>query len=115
MNTIARRWLVLASVLGSLVLALPVSAQVTTGTVSGTVKDAQGGVVPGATIVLTSEARGTQMAPVVSNETGDFVVPNATADTYTVEVSWCRSRRYCAKACRSVAAIVSRWARSCLR
>ena len=73
--------------LGSLVLALPVSAQVTTGTVSGTVKDAQGGVVPGATIVLTSEARGTQMAPVVSNETGDFVVPNATADTYTVEVS----------------------------
>ena len=87
MNTIARRWLVLASVLGSLVLALPVSAQVTTGTVSGTVKDAQGGVVPGATIVLTSEARGTQMAPVVSNETGDFVVPNATADTYTVEVS----------------------------
>ena len=41
MNTIARRWLVLASVLGSLVLALPVSAQVTTGTVSGTVKDAK--------------------------------------------------------------------------
>ena len=34
-----------------------------------------------------SEARGTQIAPVVTNETGDFVVPNVTADTYTVEVT----------------------------
>ena len=32
------------------------SAQITTGTVAGTVKDAQGGVVPGATVVLISEA-----------------------------------------------------------
>ena len=31
---------------------VPVAAQITTGTVAGTVKDAQGGVVPGATIVL---------------------------------------------------------------
>ena len=35
--------------------AMPVSAQITTGNVSGTVKDAQGGVVPGATVVLISE------------------------------------------------------------
>ena len=35
------------------------SAQITTGTVAGTVKDAQGGVVPGATVVLISQARGT--------------------------------------------------------
>src|SRR3982751_1218039 len=87
MNTIERRWVVLAGGRGSLGLAVPASAQVTTGTVSGTVKNAQGGVVPGATVVLTSEARGTQMAPVVSNDSGDFVVPNATADTYTVEVT----------------------------
>ena len=65
----------------------PVLAQVTTGNVFGTVKDTQGGVLPGATVVLTSETRGTKIAPVVTNETGDFVVPNVTADTYTVEVS----------------------------
>ena len=36
----------------------PASAQVNTGTVLGTVKDAQGGVIPGATVVLVSEAQG---------------------------------------------------------
>ena len=46
-------------------LAAPASAQITTGNVTGTVKDAQGGVVPGATVVLISEARGTKLAPVV--------------------------------------------------
>ena len=65
----------------------PAAAQITTGTVTGTIKDAQGGVVPGATVVLISETRGTKLAPVVTNETGDFVVPNVTADRYTVEVT----------------------------
>ena len=50
--------------------AMPVSAQITTGNVTGTVKDAQGGVVPGATVILVSEARGTKLAPVTTNETG---------------------------------------------
>jgi hypothetical protein len=66
---------------------MPAAAQITTGTVTGTVKDAQGGVIPGATVVLTSEARGTKLAPVVTNESGDFVIPNVTADVYTVEVT----------------------------
>ena len=70
-----------------LVAANPVSAQITTGNVTGTVKDAQGGVVPGATVILVSEARGTKSAPVTTNEVGVYVIPNVTADTYTVEVS----------------------------
>jgi hypothetical protein len=49
----------LAAALVALTTALPASAQVTTGMVTGTVKDAQGGVVPGATVVLVSETRGT--------------------------------------------------------
>ena len=61
----------------------PASAQIITGTVTGTIKDAQGGVIPGATVVLVSQTRGTKMAPVVTNAQGDFVVPNLTADTYT--------------------------------
>ena len=65
----------------------PVLAHVNTGTVLGTVKAAQGGVVPGATVTLISEARGTRTAPVVTNENGDFVFANVTADTYTVEVT----------------------------
>ena len=75
-----------ALVLGALV-AGPASAQITTGTVAGSVKDDQGLAVPGASVTLISEARGTRMAPVVTSGTGDFVVPNVTPDTYTVEVA----------------------------
>jgi len=66
---------------------MPAAAQITTGTVTGTIKDSQGGVVPGATVVLISEARGTRSLPAVTNATGDYVFPNTTADTYTVEVT----------------------------
>src|SRR4051812_34709764 len=67
--------------------ATPVFAQITTGNVAGSVKDAQGGVVPGATVVLISETKSTKSAPAVTSETGDYVFPNVTADTYTVEVT----------------------------
>jgi hypothetical protein len=70
----------------SLVLAASVFAQGVTGTVAGTVKDAQGGVIPGATITLISDTRGTLSAPVITNSSGDFVFPNVVADTYTVQV-----------------------------
>ena len=62
-------------------------AQVTTGSIAGTVKDAQGGVIPGATIILISESQNTKSAPVVTNETGDFVFVNVKSDTYIVEVT----------------------------
>jgi carboxypeptidase family protein len=70
------------------VLAVPAVAfaQSITGTIAGTVKDAQGGVIPGATITLTSDTRGTLSAPVVTNASGDFVFPNVVADTYTIQV-----------------------------
>src|SRR5712671_1198254 len=77
-----------AGLMLSLVLASsPALAQITTGTVSGNVKDAQGGVIPGATVVLISETRGTRSAPAVTNEAGNYVFPNVTPDTYTVEVT----------------------------
>src|SRR5689334_13563362 len=61
-------------------------AQIATGTVAGTVKDAQGGVMPGATVALTSATRGTTIN-VVTNQTGDFTFPNVPGDTYTVKVT----------------------------
>jgi len=72
--------------LGMLVVH-PAFAQITTGTVAGTVKDEQGLSVPGASVVLVSESRGAKMGPFVTGETGDFVVPNVTPDTYSVEVT----------------------------
>ena len=64
-----------------------VSAQTTTATVSGTVKDGQGGVIPGASVTLINESRATRSAPAVTNESGDFVFPNIAADTYSIEVA----------------------------
>ena len=66
--------------------AASAAAQGVTGTITGTVKDAQGGVIPGATATLVSDTRGTTSAPVISNSSGDFVFPNVTADTYTVQI-----------------------------
>ncbi len=102
-----------AALIVLLFAASPVSAQITTGNVTGTVKDAQGGVVPGATVVLISEARGTKTAPVTTNETGVYVVPNVTADTYTVEVTMDGFKTVrSARASRSAAATASRSRRS---
>ena len=67
--------------------ALPAVAQITTGNLVGSVKDSSGGVVPGATVVLISESRGTKGVAAVTNETGDYTFPNLTPDTYTVEIT----------------------------
>ena len=67
--------------------AIAASAQITTGVVSGALKDEQGAVVPGATVTLVSETRGTKVADAHTNENGDFVFPNVPGDTYTVEVT----------------------------
>src|SRR4029078_6046316 len=80
-------WTVLAALLVTSLLASTAAAQITTGTVAGTVKDTQGGGIPGPTVVLVSETRGTRSVPVVTNATGDFVFPNITPDTYTIELT----------------------------
>ena len=67
--------------------AAATAAAQTGGTVTGTIQDSQGGVIPGVTVVLVSESRGTRGVPGVTNATGDYVLPNITPDTYTVEVS----------------------------
>src|SRR5262245_50790988 len=74
-------------VVAALLLAVPATAQLTTGTLAGSLKDSQGGVVPGATVTLTSEARGTQLPPAFTNATGDFVFANVPPDTYTIQVT----------------------------
>src|ERR1700682_4720770 len=80
------------SIVAGLVVALfllPPSAlaQITTGTVTGRVVDSTRAVVPAAHVVLISEARSTRSAAVLTNDSGDYVFPNVTPDTYTVEVT----------------------------
>jgi hypothetical protein len=73
-------------VLGILVLAAPAAAQLTTGTLTGTLKDPQGGVVPGAAVTLISEAKGTSMSPAFTGTSGDFVIANVAPDSYTLQI-----------------------------
>jgi hypothetical protein len=64
------------------------------GTVDGTVTDATGGVLPGATVTLVSEATNVQ-AVRVTNESGFFAFVNVRPGTYvlTVELSGLRTAR----------------------
>jgi hypothetical protein len=62
-------------------------AQVTTASVTGTVKDPQGGVIPGAAVTLISETRGTEVPAVFTNVNGDFTFANVSPDRYTVQVT----------------------------
>ncbi len=71
----------------ALALAAPASAQITTGSVGGTIKDPQGGVIPGAPVTLVSETRGTQLSDVFTNANGDFSFVNVPPDTYTLQVN----------------------------
>src|SRR5688572_27530462 len=57
-----------------------------TSAISGVVTDAAAAVVPGASIVVASNATGTTFEA-VSNSTGAFSVPALSAGTYTVTVS----------------------------
>jgi Carboxypeptidase regulatory-like domain len=66
-------------VLALFLLAPSALAQITTGTVTGRVVDATGGVVAGARVILISESRGTRSAAVVTNDSGDYVFPNVPA------------------------------------
>jgi hypothetical protein len=75
----------LAVVIG-LITCLPLAAQTTSASVSGTVKDTQGAVVPGATVTLTSVTQGTALTT-VSDELGNFFFAYVRPDTYTLKIA----------------------------
>jgi len=64
----------------------PVFGQGSTGTLSGTVHDQQGGAIPGASVTVINESKAVTVATVVTNGSGDFVVPNLATGTYKLQV-----------------------------
>ena len=82
---ISWRRLLAAVVLAGLAVA-PAAAQ-GTSSISGTVADSTGGVIPGATVTVTGEAGVTLTA--VTNSQGVFTVPAIPAGTYKVTVAVC--------------------------
>ena len=61
-------------------------AQTTSASVFGAVKDAQGGVMPGATVTLTSRTQGNTMTATTDTE-GRFVFPIVRPDHYSLKVT----------------------------
>src|SRR6267142_2473749 len=92
LRSIGSLFAVLALVLGTisfvglLVLAPPASAQKTSGTITGTVTDPSGAVVPAATVTVVSERTGA-VREVLTNEQGSFSFPELQAGTYSVTVN----------------------------
>jgi carboxypeptidase family protein len=91
----------IAAVLVALALMPGIAlAQITTGAVTGIVRDPSGAVIPGATVVLTSETRGTKAAPVATNESGNYVFPpRCPARSFAMDFAPRRCSRVCWTAC----------------
>jgi len=66
-------------------LTVTAPAQILTGTITGTVTDSSGHVVPGATVIVTSELNSAERRATTS-EVGDFTVTALDAAAYTVKV-----------------------------
>ncbi len=66
-----------------LLLAWPAAGQVTTGTISGTVKDPTGGVLTNATVTAVDASQGIRRT-VTTSDTGDFVFANMPPGTYAI-------------------------------
>jgi len=87
MNKSIRTALALASfACASLLLTVPATAQSVYGSLFGTVTDATGAAVPGATVTVKDEAKGT-VVNVTSNAAGDYSVPHLIPDVYDLKVS----------------------------
>ncbi len=69
----------------ALLCALSARAQTSTGMISGRVLDQQGGVVPGAEVVLTQTETGVTLQT-VTDETGNFVFPAVQPGKYTIAI-----------------------------
>jgi len=78
----------LAVLLGLILLALSstVRGQVSTASVNGVIRDPQGAVIPGATILLRSVETSVQHTS-VSNNAGEYVILNITPGRYTIQAS----------------------------
>ena len=59
-------------------------AQTTSASVSGSIQDSQGGVLPGVTVTLTSRTQGNVLTAVTDDE-GRFVFPIVRPDTYSLQ------------------------------
>ena len=86
MSRLRSGFVVVLLVAGAVVWPRFVAAQANTGTISGTITDSQGQVIPGATVTIIAEATD-ESREAVSDSKGDFQVTNLRPGRYTVKVA----------------------------
>src|SRR3990170_2399738 len=69
-----------------LALGLPLLGQITTGTISGTIKDASGAVMPGTSVAIQNQDTGAQRT-VIADARGHYSAPNLSLGRYEVTAS----------------------------
>lgn len=67
-------------------LSTAMIAQEVTGTIVGTVKDANGGALSGATVTIKDSAKNVVVRTTTTNSDGDFSVPNLSPSEYSITV-----------------------------
>ncbi len=70
-----------------LISALPITAQTSTGSISGTVQDASGAIIAGAKIRLVGTETGEVVREITTGADGTFAAPLLRPSNYTVEVT----------------------------
>ena len=69
----------------SAVLSASATAQVDTGSITGTVKDSSGAIVPGATVTITHEGQGLTLTS-VTREDGTYIFTPIRTGAYRIDV-----------------------------
>src|SRR4051812_49640479 len=69
-----------------MLFSLPVSAQIQTGRILGSVTDQSGGSVAGATVTVTNTETGVSRS-LVTDAAGEYVAPNLNPGNYTVRAT----------------------------
>src|SRR5262245_21584212 len=93
MATIGRRLIICVLLIITFALGVRPAAAQDTGIVTGTVVDASGQVLPGATVTLTNEATQTSRT-LTTTERGDFTFRAVQPGTYTVSVELAGFRKF---------------------
>ena len=78
---------VLASLVVILLLSVSLSAQSNQGRILGTVRDASGGTIAGATVTVTDTLKGVSRT-LTTDDAGEYAAPNLDPSTYRVRVEF---------------------------
>src|SRR5262245_50782460 len=73
----------IALVLGLLLAALPALAQTSTATLTGTVRDSTGAILPAVTVTATNSEKNASQT-LISNDDGSYVFPALLPGTYSI-------------------------------